>query len=69
MAGKLKQTAGFKLIQDPECTNVCFWYIPPSLRGQEETPEWLDKLAKVKFLLPVFSVYMYLKIKLTGANK
>nr|BBK07882.1 cysteine sulfinic acid decarboxylase [Phreagena okutanii] len=47
LASKLKQTAGFKLIQDPECTNVCFWYIPLSLRGQEETPEWLNKLAKV----------------------
>ena len=30
-----------------ECTNVCFWYIPPSLRGQPETEEWKQKLHKV----------------------
>ncbi|XP_053374603.1 cysteine sulfinic acid decarboxylase-like isoform X2 [Mercenaria mercenaria] len=47
LSNKLKKTPGFRLIQEPECTNVCFWYIPPSLRGQEETKEWWDKLAKV----------------------
>ncbi|XP_045164720.1 cysteine sulfinic acid decarboxylase-like [Mercenaria mercenaria] len=47
LANKLKQTSGFRLIQEPECTNVCFWYIPPSMRDQEETKEWWDKLAKV----------------------
>jgi len=45
---KVKKTPGFKLVfPDPECTNVCFWYIPPSLRGMEETPEWWNKVAKV----------------------
>ncbi|XP_060554593.1 acidic amino acid decarboxylase GADL1-like, partial [Ruditapes philippinarum] len=47
LSDKLKKTPGFRLIQEPECTNVCFWYIPPSLRGQQETKEWWDKLAKV----------------------
>ncbi|XP_071516657.1 cysteine sulfinic acid decarboxylase-like [Panulirus ornatus] len=28
-------------------TNVCFWYIPPSLRDQEETQDWWRKLGKV----------------------
>ena len=47
LASKLKETPGFRLILEPECTNVCFWYIPPSLRNQEETKEWWDKLGKV----------------------
>lgn len=38
---------GFRLMQEPQCTNVCFWYIPPSLRGLPETPEWWVKLSKV----------------------
>ncbi|XP_012252740.2 cysteine sulfinic acid decarboxylase [Athalia rosae] len=39
---------GFRLvIPDSECSNVCFWYIPPSLRGLEETDEWWSKLYKV----------------------
>ncbi|KAK3092362.1 hypothetical protein FSP39_001932 [Pinctada imbricata] len=38
---------GFELIQKPECTNVCFWYIPPSLRGKERTADWWKSLAKV----------------------
>lgn len=28
-------------------TNICFWYIPLSLRGLEETSEWWEKLFKV----------------------
>jgi len=42
------ESAGFRLVLDkPQCSNVCFWYIPPSLRGQEETPEWWAKVGKV----------------------
>jgi len=45
---KLEKTEGFRMVlAEPECTNVCFWYIPPSLRGQEETPQWWAKVAKV----------------------
>ncbi|CAH1774812.1 unnamed protein product [Owenia fusiformis] len=48
LANKLRETPGFRLVYDqPECTNVCFWYIPPRLRGQEETPEWWADLGKV----------------------
>lgn len=48
LAKKLSETDGFRLvIQEPECTNVTFWYIPPSMRGQKETTEWWDRLAKV----------------------
>ena len=31
----------------PEYTNVCFWYIPPSLREMEEGPEFWRKLSLV----------------------
>ena len=39
-----------------EFLNISFWYIPKSLRGQEETPEWWDKLSKVMTLLAFFWV-------------
>ncbi len=29
------------------CANVCFEFIPPSLRGQEEDDEWRRKVGKV----------------------
>lgn len=32
---------------EPEFINLCFWFIPPSLRGQESSPEFWDKLGKV----------------------
>jgi len=45
---KLASNKSFRMVlPKPECTNVCFWYIPPSLQGQEETQEWWAKLAKV----------------------
>ncbi|XP_033330347.1 glutamate decarboxylase-like protein black isoform X1 [Megalopta genalis] len=34
----VKQREGFKLLLEPECTNVCFWYVPFSkrhLKGEE----------------------------------
>ncbi|XP_076756849.1 glutamate decarboxylase-like protein black [Xylocopa sonorina] len=34
----IRRREGFKLVLEPECTNVCFWYVPPSkrhLRGEE----------------------------------
>ncbi|KAF6030226.1 hypothetical protein EB796_011466 [Bugula neritina] len=31
----LTETPGFRLLfEEQECTNTCFWYIPPSMRGQ-----------------------------------
>jgi len=47
LASKVKKTPGFRLIQEPMCTNVCFWYIPPSLRGLEENEEFWARVAKV----------------------
>lgn len=31
----------------PEHTNVCFWYIPPSLRGMPDCDERREKLHRV----------------------
>lgn len=50
----IKQRPGFKMVLDqPECTNVCFWYIPPSLRNKpepttdQEAREYRDALHRV----------------------
>ncbi|KAG8229306.1 hypothetical protein J437_LFUL009065 [Ladona fulva] len=45
---QIRKREGFKLVvEEPECTNVCFWYIPPSLRGKEDTDGYTEKLHKV----------------------
>ncbi|XP_055696279.1 acidic amino acid decarboxylase GADL1 [Lutzomyia longipalpis] len=45
---KLKHRQGFRLVLDEfEYTNICFWYIPQAMRGQEETSDWWQKLYKV----------------------
>lgn len=45
---KIRNKEGFRLVlPEFQYTSVCFWYIPRSLRGQEETPEWWDALSKV----------------------
>lgn len=31
----------------PEFVNVCFWFVPPSLRGKKGSPDYHEKLAKV----------------------
>lgn len=54
LAAKVKSTTGFRLILEPMCTNVCFYFIPPSLRGQEETPEWWQKVGKVSPFCLIF---------------
>ncbi|KAK3597058.1 hypothetical protein CHS0354_022061 [Potamilus streckersoni] len=52
LADKLCKTDRFRLvIPEFQCTNVCFWYIPPCLQGKEETPEWWSKVGKVAPLI------------------
>ncbi|XP_058423386.1 acidic amino acid decarboxylase GADL1 [Diceros bicornis minor] len=41
---EMKKREGFKLLLEPEYANICFWYIPPSLREMEEGPEFWAKL-------------------------
>jgi hypothetical protein len=45
----LKSRKDFQMVlNEPECTNVCFWYLPPSLNGLDpESVEYKEKLHKV----------------------
>lgn len=44
----IRDREGFQLVlEKPECTNICFWYIPPSLRGHSEDADYNDKLHRV----------------------
>ncbi|XP_066564575.1 cysteine sulfinic acid decarboxylase [Amia ocellicauda] len=44
---ELKKREGFQLVIEPEFVNVCFWFVPPSLRGQEASEDYQERLAKV----------------------
>ncbi|KAL6483516.1 hypothetical protein MHYP_G00083880 [Metynnis hypsauchen] len=44
---ELKKREGFRLVSEPQFVNVCFWFIPPSLRGKENSTGYQEKLAKV----------------------
>ncbi|XP_013190610.1 cysteine sulfinic acid decarboxylase [Amyelois transitella] len=44
----IRQREGFKLvINEPECTNIMFWYVPNCLRGLENEPDYRERLDKV----------------------
>ncbi|KAM6909727.1 cysteine sulfinic acid decarboxylase [Xenentodon cancila] len=47
LADAIKTREGFHLLLEPEYANVCFWYIPPSLRNFPEGPEFWKKLHTV----------------------
>ncbi|XP_047427309.1 cysteine sulfinic acid decarboxylase isoform X2 [Mugil cephalus] len=47
LVDEMKKRDGFHLVSVPEFVNVCFWYIPPSLRGKEGSADYQDRLAKV----------------------
>jgi glutamate decarboxylase len=42
----------YLLLDEPECTNVCFWYVPERLRPrnfpQAYTSDWQRELGKVR---------------------
>lgn len=46
---QIRERDGFRLIADEgfEYTNVCFWFIPPRMRGRPETGEWWQELYKI----------------------
>ncbi|XP_072223579.1 cysteine sulfinic acid decarboxylase isoform X2 [Leuresthes tenuis] len=44
---QMKKRDGFLLLREPEFVNVCFWFIPPSLRGREGNADYQNRLAKV----------------------
>uniref|UniRef100_G3P4Q5 Cysteine sulfinic acid decarboxylase n=1 Tax=Gasterosteus aculeatus aculeatus TaxID=481459 RepID=G3P4Q5_GASAC len=47
LVDQIKKREGFCLLQEPDFVNICFWFIPPSLRGKEGNADYQDRLAKV----------------------
>nr|XP_034955721.1 cysteine sulfinic acid decarboxylase isoform X2 [Zootoca vivipara] len=47
LADEIKKREGFQLVIEPEFINLCFWYVPPSLRGKEGCTDYCQKLGKV----------------------
>lgn len=44
----IKKRSNFKMVlEQPECTNICFWIIPESLKGLENEPYFNEKLHKI----------------------
>ncbi|KAK9502790.1 hypothetical protein O3M35_011496 [Rhynocoris fuscipes] len=49
---KIRNRPGFELVlKEPECTNITFWYVPPSLRGKENEPDYSKRLHQVAPLM------------------
>ncbi|KAJ9579584.1 hypothetical protein L9F63_004769, partial [Diploptera punctata] len=45
---RIEGRPGFRLVLNEfECTNICFWFIPPSLRNMEENNDWWQKMHDV----------------------
>lgn len=44
-----KRRDAFEMVmENPECTNVCFWYVPPSLQHLDrKSPEFMEKINAV----------------------
>ncbi|XP_070690847.1 acidic amino acid decarboxylase GADL1-like [Pempheris klunzingeri] len=47
LAQEIEKREGFSLLMEPEYANVCFWYIPPSLRNLPDGTELWEKLHAV----------------------
>ncbi|XP_073519037.1 cysteine sulfinic acid decarboxylase isoform X2 [Phyllobates terribilis] len=47
LAEEMKKREGFRLVMEPEFVNLCFWYVPPSLRNQENSLDFWTRLGKV----------------------
>ncbi|KAM4796066.1 cysteine sulfinic acid decarboxylase [Rhinophrynus dorsalis] len=47
LVDEMKKRPGFQLLMEPEFVNLCFWYVPPSLRDQEDSLDFWDRLGKV----------------------
>ncbi|KAG5671477.1 hypothetical protein PVAND_001672 [Polypedilum vanderplanki] len=43
----VKKQEGFELVSPPECTNVCFWYIPKRLRNLPRDEHFVQELHKI----------------------
>ena len=49
METMIQKREGFRMVLKQSCTNVCFQYVPPSLRNQTEDEEWKKKIDQVSF--------------------
>ncbi|GCC31597.1 hypothetical protein chiPu_0010057 [Chiloscyllium punctatum] len=58
LADEIKKRKEFRLLMEPEYTNVCFWYIPLSLRN---VPEDQDFWKKLHLVAPVIKERMMKK--------
>ena len=62
----------YLLVDEPECTNVCYWYVPERLRPrnfpQAYTRDWHIELGKVSSLL-IDLVWNNVKIRLEYLSK
>jgi glutamate/tyrosine decarboxylase-like PLP-dependent enzyme len=48
----ISDRTGFEMVlPEFQCTNICFWYIPPSMREQTRDDSWWDKISKVHYFL------------------
>ncbi|XP_023301249.2 cysteine sulfinic acid decarboxylase [Lucilia cuprina] len=48
LTNQIRERSGFELVlENPECTNISFWYVPPSLRGMERNDKFHSELHKV----------------------
>lgn len=47
LAEEVKRRDGFELVMEPEFINLCFWFVPPRLRGRESCPDYWPSLGKV----------------------
>lgn len=56
MVKRLKEESDkfYLLWEEPECVNVCFWYIPKRLRHLPHSPEKEAELGKVCFTFDYF---------------
>ncbi|XP_070497231.1 cysteine sulfinic acid decarboxylase [Chironomus tepperi] len=43
----IRNREGFELIAEPECTNICFWYIPKKLRNLPRDDNFNQELHKI----------------------
>ncbi|XP_047146724.1 cysteine sulfinic acid decarboxylase [Hydra vulgaris] len=58
LADVIKKRENFKLIIEPQCTNVCFYYYPPSIKKMNDGPE---KNAKLHSIAPIIKSRMTLE--------
>lgn len=42
---QIKNRSDFEMVlENPECTNICFWYVPPSLQTVERNEDYRQKI-------------------------